>query len=662
MSEFLSEEEILKLLEEKEDKILEEESSIILPKPTKIIGDVTLEEFNKYIEKNNFTPKEIGQVIWSLEKPFYKDKLVTIQQFCKDKAFLGETIEKNWPIWEAMNEKLYPHPLFSPYFEVIAETPIGSGKSTWAAEVLLYEVYKMAMLENPQKYYGLLRGTKIVFAVLSQDLGTVSDVNWSAIEGMISNSTFLSEIADLPKGKNPTPELRFPNGMSIKFASKPSHLTGRAIFGGICDEANVSRYIRAIYADILKRMNSRFPLSKHGGIIPGKLFLLSSPKEDGSFLGERINKKRPFTLVINNIPIWKVKDPIIDLKLCGKTFPMFIGNKLKEPMVITKKEVVTEDMVDFIMDIPIEFYSDFYLDPIESLREVAGIRTMGKEKLFRSEEPIRSCFFSADNNICKQEVIELDFYNTDDKLINYFDLNYFKDLLHPNSLRFMHIDVGINNDELGIGCVHAIEKESNYFTNHKDIDSMKTDRKYFVDFVFGLKKPKNEEICVPKLIDFILTLHNDFHFPLAKVTTDNYEGRVLRQFLRMHKIKTDYLSIDRDYAVWKFGKAQILLHNILGPFLVSIIKQCLGLENNGKTYDHPILFDDGTKGKHDIIQGLFGAIFNCGTADLFISSAAIAEGLHILSTEESFKQDLKNKWAASNKNSIVSRFTNNFNF
>ena len=287
------EEQELILSDEEEEAILEKmKEQNFFNSKEKVIGDHPIKEVQKYIEQLQLTPYQIGEVIWELHKDHYVEKPVDIITFSTDPEFLGGTLENgHFPIWHETCLKLYPHPLFSPYYEIILETPIGSGKTQFATCLILYELYKMSLLYDPQRFYNLLQNTTIAFVVMSQDLGTAGDVNWSAIEGYISESPYLKSIVSLPKGKDAPNELKFPNRIIIKFASKPSHLTGRAIFGGVCDEANVNRYIQQIYNDVVKRMNSRFPIMKNGGILPGKLILSSSPKEEGSFIGERIKEK-----------------------------------------------------------------------------------------------------------------------------------------------------------------------------------------------------------------------------------------------------------------------------------------------------------------------------------------------------------------------------------
>lgn len=621
-----------------------------------IIGDIDLIELQSYLD--DLSPNEMGEVIWNLHKDFYYDKPVDYFTFSYDKHFLGGTFEKgHYPLWKNISEQLYPHALFSPYYEIIAETPIGSGKSQWAGSIILYELYKMSLLRDPQRFYNLLQNTLISFTVMSQDLSTVGDVNWSLLEGFITESPYFRNIVALPKGKEAPDELKFPNKVTLKFASKPSHLTGRAIFGGMCDEANVNRYIMAIYNDIIKRMNSRFPLSKNGGIFPGKLLLLSSPKEEGSFMAKRIENKNKFTISITNIPIWEIRDPVNDLNLSGEYFKIFTGTKSKEPFIIKNESQITPEIAGGIADVPIEYQIFYEEDIIESLREFSGIRTAGKGKLFRSFDPIRANFVMP--NICSQEIITLDFFNKEDNIINYFqDLDYFKDPWHPHSFRFIHIDVGINNDKLGIACTHAVEKEEYVLDKLKQQETLKTVRNYFIDFCFALKKPINEEVSIPKLIDFIIYLKHELQYPIKLVTTDGFEGKTLKQFLRIHFIDTGLLSLDRNHDVWKFTRAAIILNQVKGPEHSLFFREVMDVEDNGKTFDHPQIGADGRKGSHDLTQAIFGSVFTAGNAETIQMDNAFMSELDdtsILKYGNNLPGMLRRAYNAYNKSNIINK-------
>lgn len=537
-------------------------------------------------------------------KALYSDKfdLETVNYLIENNVILDQVISKS--VSEA---NTYDIEVFEDHSYLI--NGLVSHNTTFAMSLLLYEIYKLGKLIDPVDFYNLLKNTIISLVVMAPDFNLAGDVNWNSLEGFIANSEYFRSIVSLPKGNKAPDELLFPKNITLKFATKPIHLVGRAVIGGVGDEVNVSRYIQRMYRDILNRMQSRFPISKFGGMFPGKLALLSSPKDDGSFTAERIYNKQKYTVVIQNIPIWFIRD---DLELSGETFEVFVGNKIKEPFVVKTEVEKTPDIITDIIDVPIEFFERFDLDITEGLREFAGYRTAGKGKLFRSEEPINKVFTIP--NIFKQEILALDFYDLEDRIINYIeDLTNISDPVHPESFRFIHIDVGISNDKLGFACGHAVEKTITY-QDKKGVKSQKVIKFPIIDFTFAMKKPSTEEVSIPKLIDFILLLKNDYKYPIKRVSTDNYEGKVLRQFLRPHGIDTAQISLE-NYETWDIVKAAIILRECLMVDHSLVRKEIVEVEDTGSKYDHPAFFKDNTPGSHDITQANVSVLYQLLVAE-----------------------------------------------
>lgn len=73
--------------------------------------------------------QELDDLIYETEKDFYEIRPVDILTFVNDKYYLGNTYGgKLFKIWENTLKKIYPIPLFSPYYEVILSAGIGCGK------------------------------------------------------------------------------------------------------------------------------------------------------------------------------------------------------------------------------------------------------------------------------------------------------------------------------------------------------------------------------------------------------------------------------------------------------------------------------------------------------------------------------------------------------
>lgn len=90
---------------------------------------------------------------------------------------------------------------------------IGIGKSTLAAIALAYCVHWVECLNNPQLYFGLTKGSRIAFMLMSTRDAQAKEVLFSDIKGYIENSQwFKDNCRSDPKRTN---QLRFPKNIWI---------------------------------------------------------------------------------------------------------------------------------------------------------------------------------------------------------------------------------------------------------------------------------------------------------------------------------------------------------------------------------------------------------------------------------------------------------------
>jgi len=235
-------------------------------------------------------------LLYILDRDSYKDRPVTIDEFLEKDEFLGKVLTKDdgthsiYKFWRKVLTDLYPSPFYSPYFEVICNLPIGSGKSVISSSSLCYELYRMQCLKSPQKYYGIFPvDTPIVFSLFSVFRYLASDVNWGVFESYLSGSEWFVEHCMPKNGRwmNKTDyTCKMPNNIVIDLGYGAVSVLGKAVFGGSLDEANFyktetkkitgSDKAQEAYLSLIRRMESRF--LQPDGTLPGKLWLTSSPK------------------------------------------------------------------------------------------------------------------------------------------------------------------------------------------------------------------------------------------------------------------------------------------------------------------------------------------------------------------------------------------------
>lgn len=556
---------------------------------------------------------ELDDLLFEADKDAYDERPVSIQTFLDDSDFLGDVIGKVvYPFWKNHLFKIFPTTFYSPYTEVIASLPIGSGKTTLSNISILFEIHKLLCLKNPQTFYGIYpAGLGIAFVLFSSVKYLADDVNWKGIKSMMELSPwFKRHIPELHLDKE-NMSVYLNKNVYIQLGSSSTQALGRAIFGGVLDEANFARgksvdTAAENYSAILRRMESRF--MQRGGSIPGKLFLVSSPRFATDFLSKRMDESRAVsrTYTIKDVPIWEVRRGSSKDHFCGETFPVFLGSETKDPKVLAKSGIIEGP---HILQVPVEFYESFESDLFSAIRDIAGAPVMGAVNLFKSMEKLRR--MAVIPNRFTKEVVELDFRDSSDIIARYADMDYFKKPMHPECLRWLHLDMGLRNDRLGLAAVYAIADEPNLAGMPVDefgvpqIQSFK-DRKFYMDWILYVKAKAGEEIPIYKVRDWILLLKS-IGYPIKKVTTDQFQSSDIRQQLALQGIETDMQSVDKTKAPYLGVKNAVnseRLYLINHPLLIQELRE---LREDDKKVDHPLM---GSKDGSDALAGAFWGCLN----------------------------------------------------
>ena len=211
--------------------------------------------------------------------------------------------------------KLYPTTFYSPYYEVIVSAAIGSGKSVISTVSMLCELYKVLCIVDPHDYFGIRPiGTWIVFALFSANKSLADDVNFQLVETFVNTSPWFRRKCSKVNWKSIRNQglAEFPKNTAFVLGSSAMHIIGRAVLSACLDEGNFmkvkSEQAQESYLAIIRRMESRF--LQMGGVLPGKIWLTSSPKHSTDFLSKRIAETRQTkrALIADQIPIWEIKE------------------------------------------------------------------------------------------------------------------------------------------------------------------------------------------------------------------------------------------------------------------------------------------------------------------------------------------------------------------
>ena len=308
--------------------------------------------------------KELYDVIWDIEKDFWREKPVDIWTFLYHPHFLGNLYNKNgvskiYPFWMRLMADLYPSPFYTKYNEVLLSTAIGLGKSTITCGAIgAYEQYKLLCLKNPAEYYGLLSNSIVVTALFSSTMDLVTGVNWPKLRDSMMVSPWFKERLNLNDQEPKIKSLDLDKNVSIQLGSRTQHAISRDVLIAIVDEGNagvLNDQVQENYNEIYRRRKSRF---EDGFRVPGLLLACSSPKSEDDFINSRIKREEgnPGVLIVDNVAEWDVKDK----GYCGKKFWIFMGDDKTDGHVLVGGEKLGDYDTQLLLHAPIETLPEFY--------------------------------------------------------------------------------------------------------------------------------------------------------------------------------------------------------------------------------------------------------------------------------------------------------------
>src|SRR5581483_11809503 len=267
-----------------DDKKLTKEEENLLKK----LSDDSNNDTREFFDSLSLHEREVAlQIIKEMESTGKSDtydllwetdfvrKPATPKEFLEDHAYLGKDItSKLYDPWKevlctALDAK-------NEINELVLSGAIGIGKSTVANVAMMYKLYSLSCLKNPQKYYHKMEHITITFALFSATLQVISNTTFSDLLGMFNASPYFNEFYNSKDAKKIVLQDK---RVDVKLGSQELHEQGLHVFACVLDETNYMRqageYQRAfnIYSQLMSRMKSRF---MYKGKIPGLLCLVSS--------------------------------------------------------------------------------------------------------------------------------------------------------------------------------------------------------------------------------------------------------------------------------------------------------------------------------------------------------------------------------------------------
>lgn len=558
---------------------------------------------------DNLTLDQLERLYHSLSE--YDEEPVGIEEFLESPDYLGPYFQNSlYPYWKEVLKEIYPSPYYSPYWCISLRGAIGQGKSTVACAGIAYDLYLLLCMSKPQKHAGLIEHTKIIFAIFNVTLSLATDVIWDTLSQMFISSPYFSRFID-PMGigvkrNKRRDETLFPKRIDFFMGSRIGHTLGKAVYTAILSEANFEVMEGQVYNNfnsILRRMGSRF--MKRGGGTIGKIWVDSSESDKFSTVNKIIDRYKddPGVLVVQNA-LWKVAAH----RYGTARFWVYTGSDTRPPEILEPGANLLTDDPDNCIEVPEEHRRDFVADIHSALRDLAGRSTGTSYRLFRLRDKLHKALRVTP---LFPDVVRLDFDDDTDQISRYAAApNYFKNCPYKSSPRYIHIDIGLTNDKLGIAASYIrgiTERKIRDIHTFEEVTQMVPD--VVTEWAFGVEPTPGKQVPLFKIRGFVQWLTKQGYI-IGGITCDGFQSAdMLQNFMHMGYQNVEVLSVDKTSVPYLQFRSAVYEGRISLPINELLKKESENLEvsPDGKKVDHPKFNSDNTPGSKDIADAVCGS-------------------------------------------------------
>ena len=492
---------------------------------------------------------------------------------------------------------------------------IGTGKTSVACLEQLYELYYLSCMRSPQKFYGTMENSVMVVAMFNITLDLEHTRGHKILGNMIKSSGYFLENFPPAKGKEWG---TFPNNIAVIAGSGSLHALGANIFSGMLDEINFQHRAAVtergaafdLFSSVKTRMENRYTRQ---GINPGLLSLVSSRKSTIDFIEKHIEECHGDKRVhISDYAVWDVKPPETYKK---EKFFIFVGDEYRSSRVLVKDEPMPTD--GRVISVPVDFKTTAERNVDEFLRDVAGIATYSIRPLIPSKERYRDCIikdrlhpFSLETLIINlgDHVPISDYFNQRVMLLRKVD--GYQPRVNPGINRYVHVDIGITSDALGMAMVHASEARQIAMMKPDGSVALMTMPLIYVDFMIQVVSSPGNRVDLFRIIEFILYLR-ELNYHIETVTFDRFESEYPRQALEKVNINTGLISVDKTDKPYT-TLMRLIMNGLVNLYDYPILTtEILNLQHFPRRNNTMMKVDHPQGGSKDVADALAGATYSC---------------------------------------------------
>lgn len=265
------------------------------------LGDMTPEE-RSFLLSAMKDASSHQRALSDLQDADYLHAPATIQEFLMSPDLLGPVAQiRDWNDDSIeMNQGLYPFwkpvlaDLFAPgvrYQQLILSLAIGCGKTFVSIICLLYKLYLLLEMRDPQDFLGLAKATPIVFGFFSATKHLSQADEHKTLISIIETSPFFRKMAKAKDRSRPHEFLQFSHGIQFSFGSRMTHTLGMNLFCALLDEfafgvLTGDRQMQELFDSIYRRLTSRYSNAAASGLI----IVSSSKASQSDFVSRHLTK------------------------------------------------------------------------------------------------------------------------------------------------------------------------------------------------------------------------------------------------------------------------------------------------------------------------------------------------------------------------------------
>lgn len=377
------------------------------------------------------------------------------------------------------------------------------------------------------------------------------------------------------------------NFMNVVLRSKRAEVTtGRA---GVYDQA------QTIHSSMTRRVKGRF--TKPGPKI-GIVCTSSSTRYRGDFTDKRkkqVTDHNERGVYIYDKAQYEVKP---QENFCGERFRLLVGNDiLNDVRILEEGDTYPEGAR--VLDIPVEYESEFRRDPHSALRDICGISTSSISPFIQRRFKIYEAITAGEEEglasiLVKDNVI----LGVDGMPIVKFN-HYCSD---PSKPRYVHVDLSKTGDRCGI----AMLRYDGLTTTTRSNGAIESLPVVSIEVACSIEPDSNNEIDFAEVRTWIKQLRDIYGYPIKAVTYDGIFSIESIQQWRKIGMKTGNISVDRTSAPYK-NLRDAYNDNRIRMFQQDVlVNEIFELEydDDKDKVDHPV------NGSKDVADAVCGAYYS----------------------------------------------------